>query len=46
MTIEEGMEAVNKCLAEVKKRVIVKLTTFSVLIIDKDGFRHMPDICI
>ena len=44
MTVEEGLDAVTKCLTEVKKRVIVKLTDFSVLVIDKDGVKHMPDI--
>lgn len=44
MKLEDGLEAINKCINEVKKRIIVKLTKFSVIVIDKNGVKHMPDI--
>ncbi|KAI1707962.1 proteasome subunit domain-containing protein [Ditylenchus destructor] len=44
MTEEQGFTAIRQCLAECKKRVIVNLNKFTVLIIDKNGARHLPDI--
>uniref|UniRef100_A0A915DI88 Proteasome subunit beta n=1 Tax=Ditylenchus dipsaci TaxID=166011 RepID=A0A915DI88_9BILA len=44
MNQEEALVLLHKCLAEAKKRVIVNFSTFTVLVIDKDGTQHLPDI--
>jgi len=46
MTEEEGRALLQKCLIETKKRVIISFEKFSVLLIDKNGARHLPDISI
>ena len=45
-TVEEAVEMVRKCVAEIQKRLIVNLPSFNLVIIDKDGQRDLPDIVI
>uniref|UniRef100_A0A914DZA1 Proteasome subunit beta n=1 Tax=Acrobeloides nanus TaxID=290746 RepID=A0A914DZA1_9BILA len=40
----EAIDLIRKCLAEAKKRFIVNLPAFRLLIIDKNGARHLADI--
>ena len=43
MTLEEGIEAVKKCMKESKKRFVANLQSFHLLVIDKDGTRALGD---
>ncbi|KAK0428620.1 hypothetical protein QR680_010910 [Steinernema hermaphroditum] len=44
MNAEEGMELLQKCLGESKKRFMASLPSFSVVKVDRDGVHHMADI--
>uniref|UniRef100_A0A8R1TLT1 Proteasome subunit beta n=3 Tax=Onchocerca TaxID=6281 RepID=A0A8R1TLT1_ONCVO len=44
MTEAEGMDLLKKCLHESKRRFIVNLPSFEVLVIDKNGTRQLEDI--
>ena len=39
MSLEEGLKLLDMCLAELKKRFIINMSTFSVKVVDKDGIR-------
>ena len=41
MSLEEAMELVDKCIAEVRMRLVVSPPNFLVKIVDKDGAREL-----
>ncbi|MFH4973605.1 hypothetical protein AB6A40_000314 [Gnathostoma spinigerum] len=43
MPVEQGIEAMKQCLREAKKRFVINLPSYQMLIIDKDGLRQLPD---
>lgn len=45
-TLEEALEMMRKCVAEIQKRLVVSLPSFKVVIVDKDGVRDLPDIVV
>ncbi|KAI1292148.1 Proteasome subunit beta type-2 [Halotydeus destructor] len=44
MPLEEGVQLLEKCVAEVQRRLIVNLPAFKVNIIEKGEIRQLPDI--
>lgn len=46
VTLEEGVEMLRKCVAEIQKRLVVSLPAFKVAVIDKDGYRDLADIVV
>ena len=46
MTLDEGLELLDKCLNELKKRFIINMPTFTVKVVDKDGIRTLRGIGI
>ncbi|VBB26926.1 unnamed protein product [Acanthocheilonema viteae] len=46
MTEAEGIDLLNKCLYESKRRFIVNLPSFGVMVIDKNGMRQLENIKI
>lgn len=46
MTVEEGTALLQKCIAEVQKRLIVNLPAFKVTLIEKGQIVEQPDIII
>jgi len=40
-SLEEGLETLKRCIAEMEKRLIVSLGKFKVKIVDKDGVREI-----
>ncbi|CEF66242.1 Proteasome subunit beta type-2 [Strongyloides ratti] len=46
MSEEDGLVALRKCLEEGKKRFIANVPKFSVMVIDKNGVRHLEDIVL
>jgi 20S proteasome subunit beta 4 len=40
-SLEEGLDTLRRCIAEVEKRLIVGLGNFKVKIVDKDGTREI-----
>ena len=44
MTREEAYEILQKCVAEIQKRLIVSLPNFQVKVVDKDGIHAMDVI--
>lgn len=40
-SLEEGLETLRRCIAEVEKRLIVGLGKFKVKVVDKDGAREI-----
>ncbi|KAK6045394.1 peptidase, T1 family [Cooperia oncophora] len=44
MTEEEGLSLLNKCIAEAKRRFVANLPGYKVVVIDKKGYRQLPDI--
>lgn len=43
MTLDEGLNAVKRCVHECKDRFVANLPKFNVMVIDKDGARVLPD---
>jgi len=41
-SLEEGVEVLKRCIAEVQKRLIVSLPNFKARVVDKDGVRDVP----
>lgn len=41
MTVEEALALVDKCIGEVKSRLVVSPPNFIVKIVDKDGAREL-----
>jgi 20S proteasome subunit beta 4 len=39
--LEEGLETLKKCIAEVEKRLIISLGKFKVKVIDRNGMREV-----
>ncbi|CAI4225263.1 unnamed protein product [Auanema sp. JU1783] len=44
MSEDEGLGLLNKCIAEAKKRFVANIPGYKVLIVDKNGIRHLPDV--
>ncbi|VDD95537.1 unnamed protein product [Enterobius vermicularis] len=44
MSENEGLDALKKCLEECKRRFIANLSSYQVMIIDKNGFRQLEDM--
>lgn len=44
MTVEEGVELLEKCVKEIQKRLIINLPSFSYYVIDSDGFSEKKTI--
>lgn len=44
--LEEGIEMMKKCVAEIQKRLVVNLPAFKLCVIDKNGHRNLPDIVV
>ncbi|KAK9510543.1 hypothetical protein O3M35_005298 [Rhynocoris fuscipes] len=44
MTVDEAYEVMEKCVAEVQKRLIINMPNFHVVLVDKDGIRELPQI--
>lgn len=45
-TVEEAIEIMKNCIAEVQKRLVINLSQFKLCIVDKDGLKELPDIKI
>lgn len=45
-TLEEGIEMMKKCVAEIQKRLVVSLPAFKLCVIDKNGYRDLPDVVV
>ncbi|XP_017483882.1 PREDICTED: proteasome subunit beta type-2-like [Rhagoletis zephyria] len=45
-TLDEALEMLRKCVAEIQKRLVVSLPSFKVSIIDKNGIRDLQDIVV
>jgi len=41
-SLEEGVETLKRCIAEVQKRLIISLPSFKARVVDKDGVRDIP----
>ncbi|KAJ1372526.1 Proteasome subunit beta type-2 [Parelaphostrongylus tenuis] len=44
MTEAEGLSLLNKCIAEAKRRFVANIPGYKVVVIDKNGYRHLGDI--
>lgn len=42
MTLEEGMQAMRKCVTELRTRFIINQPTFVAKIVTKDGIQVVP----
>ena len=40
-SIEEGIDVLKRCIAEVSKRLVVSPERFKVKVVDKDGVREI-----
>ncbi|KAI2799327.1 hypothetical protein RDWZM_001994 [Blomia tropicalis] len=45
-TLEEGISMLRKCIEEIQKRLVVSLPSFKVCVVDKNGYRDLPDIIV
>lgn len=45
-TLEEGVDMMKKCVAEIQKRMVINLPAFKLCVIDKDGARDLDDIVV
>ncbi|CAJ0593904.1 unnamed protein product [Cylicocyclus nassatus] len=45
MSEAEGLSLLNKCIAEAKKRFVANIPGYKVVVIDKNGYRQLPDFC-
>ncbi|KAF0299335.1 Proteasome subunit beta type-2 [Amphibalanus amphitrite] len=45
-TLEEALDIMQKCVAEIQTRLIVNLPNFQVLVVNKDGVKHLDDITV
>lgn len=43
MSLEEGLRLLNRCVAEVQKRFIVKMPKFIIKVVDSSGVRTLTD---
>ncbi|KAG8999121.1 Proteasome subunit beta type-4 [Tulasnella sp. JGI-2019a] len=41
-SLEEGLETLKRCIAEVQKRLVISLPSFKARVVDKDGVRDVP----
>lgn len=41
-SLEEGVETLKRCIAEVRKRLVIGLENFKARVVDKDGVREIP----
>lgn len=46
VSVEEGVAILQKCVAEVQKRLIVSLPAFKVVMVNKDAIHELPDMRI
>ena len=44
--LDEGLDLLRRVVQEVQRRLIVSLPAFSVVVVDKDGVRRLPDLKI
>ncbi|KAF7490559.1 Proteasome subunit beta type-2 [Sarcoptes scabiei] len=45
-SVEEGIEMMKKCIAEIQKRLVINLPAFKLCMIDKNGHKDLPDISV
>lgn len=45
-TLDEGIDMMRKCVDEIQKRLIINLPAFKLCVIDKNGYRDLPDIVV
>lgn len=43
---EEAIDLLKKCLSEIRKRFIINLPNFQVIIIDKEGYHQLENITV
>lgn len=41
-SLEEGIETLKRCIAEVQTRLVISLPNFKARVVDKDGVRDVP----
>lgn len=39
MTIEEGVDVIRKCIAEIQKRLVINQPRFAIKVVSKDGIK-------
>lgn len=44
LTVDQGMELMRKCVAEIGKRLVINLPRFMVRIVDQNGIRKLGEI--
>lgn len=45
-TLEEALSLLTKAISEVQKRLIINMPVFSVVLLDKEGIKKLPDVKI
>ena len=44
MPEEKGLDLLNKCIKEAKRRFVANLVGYKIVVIDKNGYRKLADV--